>query len=87
MPRPKTIQAKKRLCSGCRNDRYNYRGMCERPGIDAVVTSDNCWSIDNDAVYCRAMKKWAMPCHSGKYEQWITQYATTGRKPVWDYWR
>ena len=37
------------MCSGCRNNRYNFPGTCERPGIDAVVTSKQCWRYD-DAV-------------------------------------
>lgn len=34
-----------KYCSGCRNDRYNHCGTCERPGIDAPVTSKQCWSL------------------------------------------
>ena len=36
---------KQTICPGCRQDRYNHKGLCERPGIDAVVTSDNCWHM------------------------------------------
>lgn len=42
---------KKKLCAGCRNNRYNMGvGFCERPGIDAVVTSDECWSLESATV-------------------------------------
>lgn len=32
-------------CYGCRDDRYNHPGLCERPGIDAPVTSSHCWHL------------------------------------------
>ena len=34
-------------CSGCDQDRYNHPGMCERPGIDATVTSKECWHLES----------------------------------------
>ena len=54
---------KDEVCLRCDQDRYNYKGMCERPGIDAPVTSDRCWhmtpeNIDYDhrwkRYYCKA---------------------------------
>jgi hypothetical protein len=41
---------KKKFCSRCYYDRYNYPGTCERPGIDAPVTSKQCWSLNNARV-------------------------------------
>lgn len=65
MPRPNTVNEVKQLCRGCRDDRYNHKGLCERPGIDAPVTSDKCWSLTLDKpVYNRGAKRWVMPCHS-----------------------
>ena len=85
MPRPKTIEQAKRLCSGCRNDRYNYKGTCERPGIDAVVNSDKCWSLGLDRVlYCRAKKTFVLPCHSGLRQKWLSEYAQKGSRPQWN---
>lgn len=44
-------QDKKKMCSGCRNNRYNMgRGFVEREGIDAVVTSDECWNLKDSRV-------------------------------------
>ena len=64
--RPKTVEQAKRLCSGCRDNRYNMgSGYRERPGIDAPVTCDHCWHLDpTKAVYNRACREWFMPCHS-----------------------
>jgi hypothetical protein len=46
---------KKKLCVGCRNNRYNMGpGYCEQPGIDAVVTCDECWLLAGAKV---VMKK------------------------------
>lgn len=46
---------KKKMCAGCRNNRYNMgRGYTERPGIDAVVTVDECWHLSSAKV---VMKK------------------------------
>lgn len=46
-------------CPGCRQDRYNHPGLCERPGIDAVVTSQKCWHLDRTTVmYDRHKKAW-----------------------------
>ena len=45
---------KKKLCSGCRNSRYNMGpGYTERPGIDAEVTCDECWSLSSAKVVWR----------------------------------
>ncbi|MBK9497222.1 MAG: hypothetical protein IPO08_22435 [Xanthomonadales bacterium] len=47
---------KKKLCSGCRNNRYNMgAGFCERPGIDAVVTADECWNLESATVVKKKM--------------------------------
>lgn len=88
MPRPKTKEETKRLCAGCRYERYNFgKGYVERPGIDAPVVTDYCWHLDPEkAVYCRGAKKWVMPCHSSLREQWYAEWAKTGRKPTWRYW-
>ena len=87
MPRPKTDSQRKKLCSGCYNNRYNYKGTCERPGIDAPVTSNKCWSLDPENVlYCRGANKWVMSCHSGNYQKFLTEWARTGKKPTWRYW-
>jgi hypothetical protein len=32
-------------CVDCYNDRYNHPGLCERPGVDAPVTSEQCWRL------------------------------------------
>lgn len=48
--KPKTESDLKALCVGCYADRYNHKGMCERPGIDAPVTSDKCWSLSMDKL-------------------------------------
>lgn len=38
-----TKNEKKKMCSGCRNDRYNMGvGFVERQGIDAPVTCEEC---------------------------------------------
>ena len=37
---------KKLRCVGCRSNRYNMgAGYVERPGVDAVVTCDECWNL------------------------------------------
>ena len=42
---------KKKMCAGCRNNRYNMgNGFVERAGIDAVVTVDECWSLETAKV-------------------------------------
>ena len=38
------------VCPGCRQDRYNHPGLCERPGIDAPVTTTKCWHLDRETV-------------------------------------
>lgn len=35
----------KKFCNGCYQDRYNHKRMCERPGIDAPVSSNECWHL------------------------------------------
>jgi hypothetical protein len=87
MGRPKTVDQCKKLCVGCRQDRYNHKGVCERPGIDAPVTSDHCWSLEPlEAIYCRAKKMWVMPCHSDPFHQWIAEWGIKGKKPAWNYY-
>lgn len=88
MPRPRNKQECMKLCHGCQSDRYNRgRGYCERAGIDAPVQVDNCWHLDvTKALYCRAKKIWVMPCHTGRYQQWLAEWAETGKKPTWRYW-
>jgi hypothetical protein len=46
----KTLKPNKKYCSRCRQDRYNHPGLCERPGIDAPVTSKECWMYKNAKV-------------------------------------
>ena len=47
---------KKKLCAGCRNNRYNMgAGYCERPGIDAPVTCDECWNLASARVVQRKL--------------------------------
>ncbi len=50
-------------CPGCRNDRYNHPGMCERPGIDAVVTSAHCFSVPH-VKYDRKAKRFRCPVNT-----------------------
>jgi hypothetical protein len=85
VPRPRTVKQAMRLCVGCRSDRYNQgTGYCERPGIDAPVGCDHCWSLDPaKAVYVRGAKRWVMPCHSDHHVQWLVQWARDGKKPTW----
>jgi hypothetical protein len=84
--KPRTIREAKQLCKGCRNDRYNHPGTCERSGIDAPVVSDQCWLLRLDKMlYCRPMREWVMPCHSGQRERWVADYARTGVKPRWSW--
>lgn len=81
MARPKTIEEAKYLCSGCRDDRYNHKGLCERPGIDAPVTSDKCWSLELDKpVYNRSVRRWVMPCHSDLVESQLAHEAIEKEK-------
>ncbi|MFA4870986.1 MAG: hypothetical protein WC623_22495 [Pedobacter sp.] len=40
-------------CRGYYQDRYNHPGMCERPGIDAPVTSKECWHLKNAKMVWR----------------------------------
>lgn len=48
---PLSKSQKKQLCSGCRANRYNMgRGYVENPGIDAVVTVDECWHLASATV-------------------------------------
>ena len=45
-------------CSGCDQDRYNHPGMCERPGIDAPVTSKACWNLKDAKLVTRYRQGW-----------------------------
>lgn len=59
----KTI--KEDVCRGCDQDRYNHKGMCERPGIDAPVTSNRCWLMTPDNIdYDRRWKRYY--CKAGR---------------------
>ena len=51
-------------CKGCYNDRYNHKGMCERPGIDAPVTSDECWHLED------AKLVWRKQVHISQVPPW-----------------
>lgn len=52
---------KKKLCEGCRNNRYNMgKGFVERPGIDAVVTVDECWSFKTAKVVLKKKVPYSM---------------------------
>ncbi len=88
MPRPKNlIEIKHKFCHGCYQDRYNHKGLCERPGIDAPVLSENCWHLkQTNLVYCRPLKQYAMRCHSGHKQQWVSEYALKKKKPDWKYY-
>lgn len=51
-----TKNEKKKMCSGCRNNRYNMGvGYSERTGIDAVVTCEECWSLETAKVVLKKM--------------------------------
>ena len=41
---------KREVCHGCMQDRYNHKGLCERPGIDAPVTCERCWSMTPENI-------------------------------------
>lgn len=84
--RPRTKDQAKKLCAGCRNDRYNMGHGYQETEADAPVASEYCWSLHpGRALYCRALKEWVMPCHSGARQRWVAEYAQTGRKPQWHY--
>ncbi len=44
------VKKTKSMCAGCRNNRYNHPGTCERPGIDAPVTCKECWSYKDAKI-------------------------------------
>ena len=49
---------KQTVCRGCRQDRYNHKGMCERIGIDTTVTCDHCWHLTPEKIrYDRRWKR------------------------------
>lgn len=82
-----SVAEKKQHCRGCHQDRYNHKGMCERPGIDAPVVSEDCWLLKNaKLLYVRKLKVKVMSCHSDTYHQWLVEFAKTGKKPTWRYW-
>lgn len=66
----------KKYCDGCYQDRYNHKGMCERPSIDAPVVSDDCWHLKsakrirlveipiNQIPPYRQKSKWVPSCYS-----------------------
>jgi len=41
---------KKKLCSGCRNNRYNMGLGYRESSVDAVVTCTECWSLEDAKV-------------------------------------
>jgi hypothetical protein len=41
---------KKKLCSGCRNNRYNMGKGYQETEHDAVVSCDECWSLEDASV-------------------------------------
>lgn len=46
-----TTREKKKMCVGCRNNRYNMGvGFVERAGIDAPVTVDECWHLKSATI-------------------------------------
>jgi len=50
---------KREACPGCRYNRYNMgAGYVERPGIDAVVTTDECWHLRTMPKYDRKLKQY-----------------------------
>ena len=50
-PKAWIAMVKRTVCGGCRHDRYNMGvGYCERPGIDAPVTTTKCWHLDRETV-------------------------------------
>ena len=50
---------KMEVCPGCSHERYNCRGTCERPGIDAPVTCDRCWHMTPENIdYDRRWKRY-----------------------------
>lgn len=54
---------KEDVCQGCFQDRYNHKGLCERPGIDSVVTSENCWHLEQGTIlYDRYWKRYYCRC-------------------------
>lgn len=69
----------KKHCVGCYQDRYNHKGMCERPGIDAVVVSNECWNLER----AKRVRKVEIPIHQiPPYTQksiWVPDcYSKTG---------
>ena len=50
------MRKSKKMCAGCRNNRYNMgNGFVERAGIDAVVTTDECWGFQSATVVKKKM--------------------------------
>jgi hypothetical protein len=41
---------KRKLCSGCRNNRYNMGKGYQESGIDAPVTCSECWNLKDARV-------------------------------------
>lgn len=61
----------KKLCSGCRNERYNFgKGFVEREGIDAPVTCTQCWSFEDAKIVKKKIVS-------------ISQVPPWKNKPVW----
>lgn len=69
----------KKYCSGCDQDRYNHKGMCERPGIDALVTSDDCWHLkDAKMVWKKQVPISQVPPWTQKAQRVPSCYSMTG---------
>lgn len=77
-----TMKKDKSMCGGCYNNRYNYTGTCERPGIDAVVTSKECWIYKSAKV---EMKKEVSINQVPPWNQKATHTLSCYRRPGYVY--
>ncbi len=72
----------KKHCRGCDQDRYNHKGVCERPGIDAPVTSESCWHIES----AQRIRRVEIPVHQiPPYTQKSHWYPSCYSKPGYMY--
>ncbi|MCK4668259.1 hypothetical protein KAU33_16020 [Candidatus Dependentiae bacterium] len=77
---------KREICPGCNQDRYNHKGMCERPGIDAPVTCERCWHMTPDNIqYDRRWKRYY--CEAGDNDLCYESQETVrlGKKMIMHY--
>lgn len=68
--KPRTETDLKDLCRGCPSDRYNHKGLCERPGIDHLVDSDKCWCLSLaklEHIRRGNTRVWYMRCNSAEW--------------------